>query len=240
MRADAKAKDTRNKKNHVVEWTKSLIMALVLFFLIRTFLVQTYVITSGSMERTLLEGDMLVVNRLAIGPRIPGTQIRIPGYSTPRRGDVLVFDPHHEVDMMLVKRLLGLPGDTLEMRNAALLLNHERLDEPYLNGVRRQDDRSPDMAWQLDHLVAGVDRDRYVPSRHDWGPIVVPDGYYFMLGDNRDESLDSRYWGLLEAWRIEGRVLFKYFSYNRGSYRSFPALREIRWGRIGRGLSSGD
>ena len=240
MRADAKAKDTRNKKNHVVEWTKSLIMALVLFFLIRTFLVQTYVITSGSMERTLLEGDMLVVNRLAIGPRIPGTQIRIPGYSTPRRGDVLVFDPHHEVDMMLVKRLLGLPGDTLEMRNAALLLNHERLDEPYLNGVRRQDDRSPDMAWQLDHLVAGVDRDTYVPSRHDWGPIVVPDGYYFMLGDNRDESLDSRYWGLLEAWRIEGRVLFKYFSYNRGSYRSFPALREIRWGRIGRGLSSGD
>ncbi len=239
MRADAKAKDTLNKKNHAVEWTKSLIMALVLFFLIRTFLVQTYVITSGSMKSTLLEGDMLVVNRLAIGSRIPGTQIRIPGYSTPRRGDVLVFDPHHEVDMMLVKRLMGLPGDTLEMRNAALFLNHERLDEPYLNDVRRQDDRSPDMAWQLEHLVAGVDRGTYVPSRHDWGPIVVSDGYYFMLGDNRDQSLDSRYWGLLEAWRIEGRVLFKYFSYNRGSYRSFPALREIRWGRIGRGLGNG-
>jgi len=240
LQADAKAKDKPKKKNSAVERTKSIVMALALFFFIRTFLVQTYVITSGSMKGTLLEGDMLVVNRLAIGSRIPGTQIRIPGYSTPRRGDVLVFDPHHEVDMMLVKRLMGLPGDTLEMRNAALFLNHERLDEPYLNDVRRQDDRSPDMAWQREYLVAGVDRDSYVPSRHDWGPIVVPDGYYFMLGDNRDESLDSRYWGLLEAARLEGRVLFKYFSYNRESYRPFPAIREIRWGRIGRGLGHGD
>ena len=240
MSAEAKEKDKEKKKNPAVEWTKSIVMALALFFVIRTFLVQTYVITSGAMERTLLVGDMLVVNRLAIGSRIPGTQIRIPGYSRPHRGDVLVFDPHHEVDMMLVKRLIGLPGDTLEMRNAALFLNDEPVDEPYLNAVRRQDDRSPDMAWQLEHLVASVDRDSYLPSRHDWGPIVVPEGHYFMLGDNRDQSLDSRYWGLLEAWRIEGRVLFKYFSYNRGSYRSFPALREIRWGRIGRGLSSGD
>lgn len=240
MQADAKAKDKPKEKNSAVERTKSIVMALALFFFIRTFLVQTYVITSGSMEHTLLVGDMLVVNRLAIGSRIPGTQIRIPGYSKPRRGDVLVFDPHHEVDMKLVKRLMGLPGDTLEMRNGALFLNDERLDEPYLNDARRRDDRSPDMAWQREYLVAGVDRDSYVPSRHDWGPIVVPDGYYFMLGDNRDESLDSRYWGLLEAWRLEGRVLFKYFSYNRGSYRSFPALREIRWGRIGKGLSHGD
>jgi signal peptidase I len=238
--SDQHEKDEAKKKNPAADWTKSILMALALFFVIRTFLVQTYVITSGSMERTLLVGDMLVVNRLAIGSRIPGTQIRIPGYSTPRRGDVLVFDPHHEVDMMLVKRLIGLPGDTLEMRNAALFLNDEPLDEPYLNDVRRRDDRSPDMAWQREYLVASVDPDTYEPSRHDWGPIVVPDGYYFMLGDNRDESLDSRYWGLLEAWRLEGRVLFKYFSYNRGSHRPFPALREIRWGRIGRGLSSGD
>ena len=125
MPAEAKEKDKEKKKNPAVEWTKSIVMALALFFVIRTFLVQTYVITSGSMERTLLVGDMLVVNRLAIGSRIPGTQIRIPGYSRPHRGDVLVFDPHHEVDMMLVKRLIGLPGDTLEMRNAALFLNDE-------------------------------------------------------------------------------------------------------------------
>ena len=240
MKADAKANDEAKQKNPAVEWTKSVVMAVALFLFIRTFLVQTYVITSGSMENTLLVGDMLVVNRLAIGSRIPGTGIRIPGYSEPRRGDVLVFDPHHEVDMMLVKRLLGLPGDTLEMRNAALYLNGEHLDEPYLNHYRGQDDRSPEMAWQGEYLVAGVDRQSYSPSLHHWGPIVVPDGYYFMLGDNRDKSLDSRYWGLLESWRLEGRVVFRYFSYNRGSYRPFPAIREIRWGRIGKGLSHGD
>lgn len=240
MRADAKVKDKPKQKNATVEWTKSVLMAVALFLFIRTFLMQTYVITSGSMENTLLVGDMLVVNRLAIGSRIPGTGIRIPGYSEPRRGDVLVFDPHHEVDMMLVKRLMGLPGDTLEMRNGALFLNDEPLDEPYLNEHRGQDDRSPDMAWQREHLVAGVDRESYSPSRHHWGPIVVPDGYYLMLGDNRDQSLDSRYWGLLETWRVEGRVLFTYFSYNRESYRPFPAIREIRWGRIGRGLDHGD
>jgi signal peptidase I len=105
LTADAKSKDNAKRKSPAAEWTKSIVMALALFFFIRTFLMQTYVITSGSMENTLLVGDMLVVNRLAIGSRIPGIGIRIPGYSEPRRGDVLVFDPHHEVDMMLVKRL---------------------------------------------------------------------------------------------------------------------------------------
>jgi signal peptidase I len=240
LKADAKARDEATQKNPSVEWAKSVVMAVALFLFIRTFLVQTYVITSGSMENTLLVGDMLVVNRLAIGSRIPGTGIRIPGYSKPRRGDVLVFDPRHEVDMMLVKRLLGLPGDTLEMRNGALYLNGEQLHERYLNEHRGPDLRDPDMAWQREHLVNSVDRQSYSPSLHHWGPIVVPDGYYFMLGDNRDESLDSRYWGLLESWRLEGRVVFKYFSYNRGSYRPFPAIREIRWGRIGRGVDQVD
>jgi signal peptidase I len=89
------------------------------------------------------------------------------------------------------------------------------------------------MLWQRDHLLSGADRNAYQPTRDDWGPIVVPEGYYFMLGDNRDASYDSRYWGLLEQWRIEGRVSFIYFSYNRDSLRPFPFLKEIRWGRIG-------
>ena len=222
--------------NALTEWIKSLVVAFVLFIVIRTFLLQTFVITSGSMEGTLLVGDMLVANRAAIGARIPGTQAHALGYSRPKRGEVWVFDPHHEIDMKLVKRLMGLPGDTLEMRGATLFLNDQALDEPYVNSNTGQDDRHPDFEWQREHLVAGVDRDSYVPSRHHWGPIVIPDGHYFMLGDNRDESLDSRYWGLLESWPLEGRVVFTYFSYNADSYRPFPALREIRWNRVGRGV----
>jgi len=224
------------KENALTEWLKSLGVAVVLFLVIRTFVLQTFVITSGSMENTLLVGDMLVANRAAIGARIPGTSWRTPGYSRPHRGEVWVFDPHHEVDMKLVKRLIGVPGDTLEMRGGKLFLDGEEQIEPYLNPTRGQDERHPDFAWQRDYLLEGVDRATYQPSRHHWGPIVIPEGYYFMLGDNRDSSLDSRYWGLLESWRLEGRVVFTYFSYNAASYRPFPALREIRWDRVGRGL----
>jgi signal peptidase I len=231
-----KKEKTKPDPNSLVEWAKSLAIAFVLFIVIRTFLLQTFVITSGSMEETLLVGDMLVANRAAIGARIPGTQAHIPGYSQPKRGQVWVFDPHHEIDMKLVKRLVGLPGDTLEMRGATLFVNGEALEESYLNEDTTQDERHPDFGWQAAHLAPGVDPTTYSPSRHHWGPLVVPDGHYFMMGDNRDASLDSRYWGPLAAWRLEGRVVFTYFSYNADSYRPFPALREIRWNRIGRGV----
>ena len=217
-----------------LEWLKSLGVALLLFFVLRTFIVQTFVITSGSMEDTLLVGDMLLVNRAAMGSEVPLLGVRIPGYSEPRRGDILVFDPPHEETLMLIKRLIGLPGDTLEMRDKVLFLNGERMDEPYVRHDSIEDERHPWMSWQRDHLVAAVDPTTYAPTRDNWGPIVIPEGRYFMLGDNRERSLDSRYWGLLERWRLEGRAVFTYYSYNRDSFKPFPALREVRWNRIGR------
>ena len=229
-----KQKNKKKEENSLLEWVKSLAIALVLFFFIRSFILHTFVIISGSMEETLLVGDLLLVNRAAVGSPIPGTSMRIPGYSQPERGDVLVFDPHHEEDMKLVKRLIGLPGDTLEMREKALFINGESKDEPYVEYIDGSPGLTdPIMLWQRDHLLSGADRNAYQPTRDDWGPIVVPEGYYFMLGDNRDASYDSRYWGLLEQWRIEGRVSFIYFSYNRDSLRPFPFLKEIRWARIG-------
>lgn len=218
------------------DWGKSLLIALVLFLVLRTLVVQTFVIVSESMRETLLVGDMLVANRLAVGPRIPGTERHLPGYATIRRGDVVVFDPHHEENMKLVKRLMGLPGDTLEMRDGILWLNGHPLDEPYVRQGSVPDDAAPEFSWQRDHLVTGVDRSTYRPTRETWGPILVPADHYFMLGDNRDDSYDSRYWAPLATWRVEARVSFLYFSYNRDSYRSFPALREIRWNRLGRGI----
>ena len=220
-------------ENAFVEWAKSLVVALILFFFIRSFLLHTFVIISGSMEDTLLVGDLLLVNRAAVGSQVPGTSWRIPGYSKLERGDILVFDPPHEEDLKLVKRLMGLPGDTVEMRNKVLYVNGEPLDEPYVRHVDSRDDVHPWMSWQEEFALREGSNGSYSPTRDNWGPLVIPSDRYFMLGDNRDTSLDSRYWGLLEGWRLEGRAVLTYFSYNKGSLRPFPWIKEIRWDRIG-------
>jgi signal peptidase I len=231
---DGRRSGQSGARSEALEWLKTLVLTVFFLILIRSFLVQTFVITSGSMEDTLLVGDFLMVNRLALGTRLPGTQISTPGYSEPRRGEVVVFDPPHEEGIKLVKRLVGMPGDTLEMREKDFFINGQLQDEPY---VELRDpmggDEDPSMVWQLDYLVSDVDRSSYLPSRDTWGPIVVPEGHYFMLGDNRDYSLDSRYWGLVERWRLEGKAMFFYFSYNRESRAPFAFFREVRWDRIG-------
>lgn len=224
----------KREENALLEWIKSGVVALLLFVIIRSFLFNTFVIISGSMEETLLVGDLLLVNRAAVGSPVPGTSLRIPGYSEPRRGDILVFDPPHEENMKLVKRLIGLPGDTLEMRDKVLYLNGRPMEEDYVQHTPDQaDDTHPWMVWQERYLLNGADNGRYRPTRDNWGPLVIPPDRYFMLGDNRDTSLDSRYWGLLERWRLEGRAVLVYFSYDKDSNRPFPWLREIRWSRIG-------
>jgi signal peptidase I len=230
----ARAGSARKKEEGgLVELAKSIAIAGVLFVVLRAFILQTFVITSGSMEPTLLVGDFLMVNRLSIGSRIPFTQTRLPGYSSVRRRDVVVFDPHHEPDLKLVKRLIGLPGDTVQMVGGDLILNGEPQVEPYVRHRFPEggDQSSRDMAWQVDFLLPGIDRISYRPTRDDWGPLVVPEEHYFMLGDNRDTSLDSRYWGMLASWRLEGRAVFKYFSYERGTV-PFAFFRRIRWGEI--------
>jgi signal peptidase I len=219
--------------NSLWEGLKSLVLALALFLFLRSFVIQNFVITSGSMERTLLVGDFLMVNRVGLGSRIPFTQTLIPGYSEPRQFDVIVFDPPHEKNLKLVKRLIGMPGDTLQMKEQVLFINGKTVDEPYVEHDGSGDEVMPWMEWQRDYLAPGVEAATYRPTRDNWGPLVVPPERYFMLGDNRNTSLDSRYWGLLERWRLEGRAVFIYFSYNKGSDRPFSFLREVRWDRIG-------
>ncbi len=235
-REDAESKsegeDAEEQGGGWIETIKSIAIAAVLFLIIRTFVLQTFFITSGSMMNTMLVGDFLVVNRAAIGAKVPFTDLRVPGYSEPRLGDVLVFDPHHVDSLKLVKRLVGMPGDTLEMRDRVLYRNGERVDEPYARDSGFEDEYRPEMRWQDRFLLDGVDRSQYRPTRNSWGPIAIPEGMYFMLGDNRDESLDSRYWGLLDGERFEGRVSFIYYSYDRQSFKPLPALTTIRWGRI--------
>lgn len=216
------------------EGVKAVSTAIVLFLLIRTFIVEAFKIPTGSMENTLLVGDFLLVNKAVYGAEIPIAHRRLPAFSEPDRGDVVVFLPPHDRTKNYVKRIVGIPGDTLEMREKVLYLNGERQSEPYAVHVDPfTDPYDPRMLWQLDYLVDATSRRRYAPSRDRWGPLVVPAGYYFALGDNRDNSEDSRYWGFLAASDVRGRPMFVYYSFARNPLQPFAWLTEVRWSRIG-------
>ena len=215
------------------DWMKSLVIALAIFLFVRTFFVEAFKIPTSSMENTLLVGDFLLVNKAAYGGRVPGTDARLMAFRQVRRGDVVVFHPPHEPVKNYVKRVVGLPGDTLEMHDKGLSLNGLPLAEPY---ARHVDDRGdtvhPDMEWQSNHLIAAPP-DEYHPTRDNWGPLVVPDGHYFMLGDNRDNSEDSRYWGFVARDQIEGRPWVVYYSQAPYGAAREPWYRRVRWGRLG-------
>ena len=201
--------------------------------IIRTFLLQTYVITSGSMENTLLVGDLLTLSRAAYGANVPFTDWRLPGYASPRRNDVVVFWGPHQPDLELIKRMVGTPGDTLAMRDAVLYVNGAAQDEPYvIPSDTLADLTHPWMEWQRSYLAPSVDASTYAPTLHNWGPIVVPANKYFMLGDNRDNSLDSRYWGFVDWSKIKGRASIIYYSYDSNGPAPLPVLN-ARLRRIG-------
>jgi signal peptidase I len=213
------------------EWTKSIVVGFFIFLVIRTFLIQTFTIISGSMEGTLLVGDFLVLSKSAYGATVPGTDMRLPGYDAPDRGDIVVFRGHHE-PIDLVKRLIGMPGDTIAMAGGVLYRNGVAQDEPYVKRVAPGEDGThPWMEWQTAYLTDSARNEPYYPTRDNWGPLVVPPDYFFMLGDNRDESLDSRYWGFVPRRDLKGRAVALYFSYARGE--DVPVVGKIRWSRIG-------
>jgi signal peptidase I len=217
-------------------WMRILGMALVLFLIIKTFFFEAFQIASGSMTRTLLTGDFLFVNKALYGAQIPGTKTRLPGFRSPRRGDVIVFafplDPTEDY----VKRVIGTPGDTVQMRSGEVWVNDRALVEPYVIRTRPNgDDSRSEFDWQRPYYLTTSEEARfhYHPTRDTWGPLVVPDGKYFVLGDNRDDSSDSRYWGFVDAAAVKGRTLIVYFSYDRETHDALPWLTDIRWSRLG-------
>ena len=218
-----------------LEWIKSIAVALVVWQVLRIFLVEAFRIPSGSMQNTLLVGDFLFVNKFLYGAEVPFIGKHLPAVREPVRGDIIVFDSVEE-DLKVVKRLVGIPGDTLQMRDGVLFRNSERVSEPY--AVNSDPDRSEDPLmrarmrdWQVRHYAGAVPAD-YVPDLHDWGPVIVPAESLFVMGDNRDGSYDGRYWGFLPRANVRGRPLLVYFSYDAESWESFPFLTEVRWKRL--------
>jgi signal peptidase I len=216
------------------EWTKSIVIAFSLFLVIRTFLVEAFRIPTGSMENTLLVGDFLLVNKAVYGAQLPLTGKHLPTFKEPTRGDVVVFVPPHEPDKNYVKRLIGIPGDTLEMRNKILYLNGDPQPEPFVRHTDPNNDvYAPSMYWQCDYRPTQQQEADCRPTRDNWGPVVVPADRFMMLGDNRDDSEDSRYWGFVTRGAVKGKPLFIYYSFDSSTLRPFPWLTQIRWGRIG-------
>jgi signal peptidase I len=216
----------------VWEWTKSILVAFGLFLVIRTFLIEAFRIPTGSMENTLLVGDFLLVNKAVFGSRIPGTNLRLPSFGSPQRGHIVVFAPPHEPGKNYVKRLIAVPGDTVEMRQKVLYINGAQQQEQFTRHSDLYDSYSPQMYWQCDHMLA-ASAEPCRPMRDNWGPLLLPEDQFLMLGDNRDDSEDSRYWGFVPRNAIKGRPIFIYYSFDPGSARVLPWLTQIRWSRIG-------
>jgi signal peptidase I len=210
------------------------------------------------MIPTLLVGDWLFVNKLAYGPTVPFTNAHLPGYTHPKHNDVVVFISPYQPDEAargadptptLVKRLIGMPGDTVYMRDGIVYLNGipQRQGFAATNYKGDPNETNPLFDWQ--HAVE-IKGSRFGPPpaqpTHDrWGPLLIPKDHYFMMGDNRYCSKDSRYWGLVPEANVRGRPLFVYYSYVPGpgdddsvcsgriSDRALPFLTNIRWSRIG-------
>lgn len=227
------------------EGFKSIAATVAIFLLLRTFLIEAYRIPSGSMIPSMLIGDWLFVNKLRYGPHVPFTKIDLPGYAEPRRGEIVVFISPYQVDQpedptpILVKRLIGMPGDTIYSRAGVVHVNGEPQRLGFQTADRSGtpgDEWHPLFEWQ--RRIA-VDSSRFGPpparpTLDDWGPLLIPEGYLWMMGDNRYQSKDSRFWGIVPRENVRGRPLFVYYSWNADdSDRPLPFLTDIRWSRIG-------
>jgi signal peptidase I len=247
--APRRAADTPSTFKHMRALVVSVLPIIAAAVFTRVALAETYHIPSGSMEPTLQVGDWLVVNKLRFGPHIPFTDVNLPGYAEPVRGDVVVFesppqDPSirispDEVTPTLVKRAVGVGGDTIAMRGGQLFVNgaqQSRTAEETSAPDAFLHDPLPIFGWQHRFEVssARMGTPTAQPSLHDWGPLVVPAGSFFMMGDNRDNSVDSRFYGFVPRQNVRGRPTFVYYSYDPDEGVEFVrAVTSIRWGRIG-------
>jgi len=195
------------KKSVVREYAESLIIAVVLALFVRTFVFQAFKIPTGSMEPNLLIGDHLIVNKMIFAPSATGVERLVLPIRDVRRGDIVVFKYPQAPERDFIKRVIGLPGERLELRRKVLYINDQPLEESWAYYA------SP---ASMESFGASGD------LREFYGPVTVPAGQFFMMGDNRDNSEDSRYWGFLPATYVKGRALFIYFSFDAG----------LRWERL--------
>jgi signal peptidase I len=225
--------DSPRKKESVRELGNAIIVALILALFIRTFAVQAFKIPSGSMIPTLLVGDYILVNKFVYGIPIPFTDQKLIEFKTPTRGEVVVFRFPRDPSKDFIKRVIGIPGDKVELRDGRLHLNGEpvamREQGDYVYAEAR--DEFVTMALYQEYIDDSqhpiiLSKETIPTPARNHGPIYVPEGKLFTLGDNRDGSNDSRYWGFVDIDQVKGRSIFIYWSWD--SIDGKP-----RWERLG-------
>ena len=190
------------RKSTAREYFESIVIAVILALFVRTWVVQAFKIPTGSMENNLLIGDHLLVNKFVFSPTAMGAERAVLPVGHVRRGDVVVFKYPEEPERDFIKRVIGLPGETLELRRKVVYVNGQPLDEPYVHFLQPASNGTSEFtAFDL---------------RESYGPVTIPAGHYFVMGDNRDNSRDSRYWGFLPERYIKGKALLVYWSYEAG------------------------
>jgi signal peptidase I len=198
----------KDKRRIVKEYAEAIITALVLALVIRAYVIQAFKIPSGSMIPTLLIGDHILVNKFIYGTKIPFSDRRVLIFKKPERGDIIVFKYPENPKKDFIKRVMGTEGDVIEERNKTVYVNGKAILEPYVQ--------------HSDSSIRAGGND----PRDNFGPLIVPKGSVFVMGDNRDQSYDSRYWGFVDLNEIMGKALIIYWSWNPDDW--------VRFNRIGR------
>jgi signal peptidase I len=230
---EAEPEGFEGRKSVLREYFESIVVAVILALFIRTFAFQAFKIPTGSMQTNLLIGDHLLVNKLVYSPSFGPVEDGLLGKKEIRRGHVVVFKFPEDPTRDFIKRVIGLPGETVEIKDKKVYINGQPLEEPYAHFEEKQLSRDdPEYGFRGEAI------------RDNWGPQVVPPGQLFVLGDNRDNSRDSRFWGYLPRDQVKGRALLVYWSYEatKEDYQhtgpvawvvdTLKAFTKPRWGRL--------
>lgn len=215
--------------NKIIQNAKSIGGIILTALIIKATIVEAYQIPTGSMEDTILVGDFILGNKFIFGIRIPGTDWRLPPFKHPKQGDIIIFKYPRDPSQNYIKRAIAVGGQTVTIRNKKVYVDNKFVELPDNGKYSDPNIRSKRMQEGLIYPKGAGNRDNY-------GPIEIPEGYIFVMGDNRDESYDSRYWGLVHERNVLGEGLIIYWSWDK-TIPLYNIFEKVRWSRIGTILS---
>jgi signal peptidase I len=220
-------KQTSGKQNWAIEYSRSFFPVFLIVLLLRSFLIEPFRIPSGSMKPTLLEGDLIVVNKFVYGLRLPVFGTKLVEFSKPKAGDIIVF--HHKDGKDLIKRVVGIPGDHIRYADEQLYINGKAVDTKFMQ--TSQDGTVPvlESSERLNDVVHSIYVNPHRFVNYPFKDVIVPANSYFVLGDNRGNSEDGRFWGFVPEQNIMGKAFATWLSWD-------SVHHDVRWSRFGRSM----